>query len=103
MGACFVDSRNRAEHSTDRVDCLPQERQGRLHGTPRIGNLGRGGGRICSLARVVSAETSAIHISAQNSVYPLRQEQLSPVIRDAQDILAAADLQVTPGSNACPV
>jgi len=36
-------------------------------------------------------------ISAQISVYPLRQDQLSPVIRDVQDVLTAAGLQVTPG------
>jgi uncharacterized protein YqgV (UPF0045/DUF77 family) len=48
-------------------------------------------------ALVVSAEMIAMHISAQISVYPLRQDQLSPVIRDVQDALAAAGLQVTPG------
>jgi uncharacterized protein YqgV (UPF0045/DUF77 family) len=38
-----------------------------------------------------------MYISAQISVYPLRQDQLSPVIREVQDVLAAAGLQVTPG------
>jgi uncharacterized protein YqgV (UPF0045/DUF77 family) len=36
-------------------------------------------------------------VSAQISLYPLRQEQLSPAIREMQDALAAAGLYVTPG------
>ena len=38
-----------------------------------------------------------MHVSAQISVYPLRQDQLSPAIREVQDLLAAAGLQLTPG------
>ncbi len=38
-----------------------------------------------------------MHVSAQISLYPLRQDHLSPVIRDVQDGLAAAGLEVTPG------
>jgi len=38
-----------------------------------------------------------MYISAQLSVYPLRQDQLSPAIREVQAVLAAAGLQVTSG------
>lgn len=36
-------------------------------------------------------------ISAQISVYPLRQEALSPGIRSVTEALAAAGLELTPG------
>jgi uncharacterized protein YqgV (UPF0045/DUF77 family) len=36
-------------------------------------------------------------VSAQISLYPLRQDHLSPAIREIQDALAAAGLDVTPG------
>jgi uncharacterized protein YqgV (UPF0045/DUF77 family) len=38
-----------------------------------------------------------MHVSAQISLYPLRQDHLSPAIREIQDALAAAGLDVTPG------
>jgi uncharacterized protein YqgV (UPF0045/DUF77 family) len=36
-------------------------------------------------------------VSAQISVYPLRQDHLSPAIQEMQAALAAAGLDVTPG------
>ena len=36
-------------------------------------------------------------VSAQISLYPLRQERLSPAIREMQNVLAAAGLDVAPG------
>ena len=36
-------------------------------------------------------------ISAQVSLYPLRQDHLSPAIREMQDVLAAAGLDVACG------
>ena len=36
-------------------------------------------------------------VSAQISLYPLRQDRLSPAIREMQDVLAAAGLDVAPG------
>jgi len=36
-------------------------------------------------------------VSAQISLYPLRQEELSPAIRELQATLAAAALEITPG------
>ena len=36
-------------------------------------------------------------VSAQVSLYPLRQEQLSPAIREMQAALTSAGLHVTPG------
>ena len=36
-------------------------------------------------------------ISAQVSLYPLRQDHLSPAIREMQDALTAAGLDITPG------
>lgn len=36
-------------------------------------------------------------VSAQISLYPLRQDRLSPPIREMQEALAAAGLDVTPG------
>lgn len=38
-----------------------------------------------------------MHISAQISLYPLRQDQLSPAIREMQDVLLAAGLDIAPG------
>ena len=38
-----------------------------------------------------------MHVSAQISVYPLRQDHLSPAIREMQDALTAAGLDITPG------
>lgn len=38
-----------------------------------------------------------MHVSAQISLYPLRQDHLTPAIREMQDALAAAGLDVTPG------
>ena len=38
-----------------------------------------------------------MHVSAQISLYPLRQGHLSPAIQEMQDTLAAAGLDVTPG------
>ncbi len=38
-----------------------------------------------------------MHVSAQISLYPLRQDRLSPAILEMQDALAAAGLEVTPG------
>jgi uncharacterized protein YqgV (UPF0045/DUF77 family) len=38
-----------------------------------------------------------MHVSAQISLYPLRQDRLSPAIREMQDVLAAAGLAVAPG------
>jgi uncharacterized protein YqgV (UPF0045/DUF77 family) len=38
-----------------------------------------------------------MHVSAQISVYPLRQDHLSATIREIQGALAAAGLDVTPG------
>jgi len=38
-----------------------------------------------------------MHISAQISLYPLRQDHLSPGIREMQDVLAAAGLEVALG------
>lgn len=38
-----------------------------------------------------------MHVSALISLYPLRQDHLSPAIREMQDALAAAGLDVTPG------
>lgn len=45
----------------------------------------------------IFVETGLVDISAQISVYPLRQDQFSPAIRDVQDTLTAAGLQLTPG------
>lgn len=36
-------------------------------------------------------------VSAQISLYPLRQDRLSPAIREMQDALIAAGLDVLPG------
>jgi uncharacterized protein YqgV (UPF0045/DUF77 family) len=36
-------------------------------------------------------------VSAQISLYPLRQDHLSPAIREMQDVLTAAGLDVVPG------
>jgi len=36
-------------------------------------------------------------VSAQISLYPLRQDHLSPAIREMQDVLVAAGLDVAPG------
>jgi uncharacterized protein YqgV (UPF0045/DUF77 family) len=38
-----------------------------------------------------------MHVSTQISLYPLRQDHLSPAIQEMQDALAAAGLDVTPG------
>jgi uncharacterized protein YqgV (UPF0045/DUF77 family) len=38
-----------------------------------------------------------MHVSAQISLYPLRQDRLSPAIREMQDVLTAAGLDVAPG------
>lgn len=38
-----------------------------------------------------------MHVSAQISLYPLRQDHLSPAIREMQGVLTAAGLDVTPG------
>jgi energy-coupling factor transport system substrate-specific component len=38
-----------------------------------------------------------MYISAQISLYPLRQDRLSPAIREMQDVLVAAGLDVAPG------
>ncbi len=38
-----------------------------------------------------------MHVSAQISLYPLRQEQLSPAIRELQAALKGVGLDVTPG------
>ena len=38
-----------------------------------------------------------MHVSAQISLYPLRQDHLSPAIREMQDVLTAAGLDVAPG------
>lgn len=38
-----------------------------------------------------------MHVSAQISVYPLRQDHLSPVIQEMQDVLRAAGLDVARG------
>jgi uncharacterized protein YqgV (UPF0045/DUF77 family) len=40
---------------------------------------------------------SAMDLSAQISVYPLRQDHLSPAIREMQEVLVAAGLDVNPG------
>lgn len=36
-------------------------------------------------------------VSAQISLYPLRRDHLSPAIREMQEVLAAAGLDVNPG------
>jgi uncharacterized protein YqgV (UPF0045/DUF77 family) len=36
-------------------------------------------------------------VSVQVSLYPLRQDRLSPAIREMQDVLSDAGLDVTPG------
>ena len=38
-----------------------------------------------------------MNVSAQISLYPLRQDRLSPAIREMRDVLVAAGLDVTPG------
>ena len=38
-----------------------------------------------------------MYTSAQISLYPLRQDHLSPAIREMQDVLVAAGLDVAPG------
>jgi uncharacterized protein YqgV (UPF0045/DUF77 family) len=42
-------------------------------------------------------ETYVMDVSAQISLYPLRQDHLSPAIREMQDALSSAGLDVTPG------
>lgn len=42
-------------------------------------------------------ETCAMHVSAQISLYPLRQDHLSPAIEEMQAALRVAGLDVTPG------
>jgi energy-coupling factor transport system substrate-specific component len=37
-------------------------------------------------------------VSAQISLYPLRQDRLSPAIREMQEALAAAGLDIVPGA-----
>lgn len=53
---------------------------------------------MCALsALVLSSERISMHVSAQISVYPLRQDHLSPVIQEMQDVLRAAGLDVARG------